>query len=41
MQRRMSERTDWGDLLPQTISTELPAPPPTGTDQPVLNKPDW
>ena len=40
-QRQMSERTDWGHLLDQSVPAELPEPPPTGTAQPVLNAPQW
>jgi hypothetical protein len=37
----MKERTDWGKLLDETQPEELPSPPPTGNDQPLLNSPDW
>jgi NodT family efflux transporter outer membrane factor (OMF) lipoprotein len=38
----MKERTDWGQLLDDDILPEgLPEPPPTGTEQPLLNAPDW
>lgn len=41
-QEQMRERTDWGDLLPPpTLPDDLPEPPPTGTAQPLFNKPDW
>jgi NodT family efflux transporter outer membrane factor (OMF) lipoprotein len=41
-QERMRERTDWGKLLPAaTLPDELPEPPPTGGEQPLLNRPDW
>ena len=40
-QQQMIERTDWGRLLDKTAPEELPSPPPTGSAQPVLNKPDW
>ncbi len=40
-QETMKERTDWGKLLDETQPEELPAPPPTGNDQPLLNSPDW
>jgi outer membrane protein TolC len=41
-QEQMRKRTDWGDLLPpQTLPDDLPEPPPTGTAQPLYNKPDW
>jgi len=40
-QRQMSERTDWGHLLDASAPAELPATPPTGTAQPVLNAPQW
>ena len=40
-QQKMIERTDWGRLLDKTLPEELPAPPPTGSAQPVINKPDW
>jgi len=38
----MKDRTDWGHLLDsESVPEELPAPPPTGSDQPLLNSPDW
>jgi NodT family efflux transporter outer membrane factor (OMF) lipoprotein len=41
-EQRMRERTDWGRLIPgDTLPAALPEPPPTGTAQPLLNKPDW
>ncbi len=42
-QKTMSERTDWGKLLDgDTVQpAELPSAPPTGTDQPLFNSPDW
>jgi len=41
-QETMMERTDWGKLLDsETQPEELPSPPPTGKDQPLLNSPDW
>jgi NodT family efflux transporter outer membrane factor (OMF) lipoprotein len=40
-QQQMRERTDWGHLLDQNAPEQLPAPPPTGTAQPVLNAPQW
>jgi NodT family efflux transporter outer membrane factor (OMF) lipoprotein len=41
-QDRMKDRTDWGRLLDsEAVPEELPAPPPTGSDQPLLNSPDW
>jgi NodT family efflux transporter outer membrane factor (OMF) lipoprotein len=41
-QERMRERTDWGKLLPaETLPDELPEPPPTGSEQPLFNSPDW
>jgi outer membrane protein TolC len=41
-QERMRERTDWGKLLPAgTLPDELPEPPPTGSEQPLFNSPDW
>ena len=40
-QQQMRERTDWGHLLDESVPAELPAPPPTGTAQPVLNAPLW
>ena len=41
-QERMRERTDWGDLIPaEKLPAGLPVPPPTGTEQPLFNKPDW
>ena len=41
-QEQMRERTDWGDLLPpETLPDDLPEPPPTGTAQPLFNKPEW
>ncbi|HFD79716.1 MAG TPA: efflux transporter outer membrane subunit, partial [Gammaproteobacteria bacterium] len=41
-QKEMKQRTDWGHLLdaaPQPA--ELSKVPPTGKEQPLLNKPDW
>ena len=41
-QQRMQERTDWGDLVPvETLPADLPEAPPTGSAQPLFNKPDW
>ena len=41
-QDKMKERTDWGRLLDDDILPEgLPEAPPTGTEQPLLNAPDW
>jgi len=40
IQQQMKARTDWGHLLDKTVPGELPVAPPTGTAQPVLNKPD-
>ncbi len=41
-QDRMKERTDWGRLLDDDIMPEgLPEAPPTGTEQPLFNRPDW
>ena len=40
-QKAMRERTDWGQLLDTGVPGELPAPPPTGGKQPLLNAPDW
>jgi NodT family efflux transporter outer membrane factor (OMF) lipoprotein len=40
-QQQMIERTDWGRLLDKKVPEEMPAPPPTGSAQPILNKPDW
>jgi len=41
-QQRMQERTDWGGLVPaEALPADLPEAPPTGGDQPWLNKPDW
>ena len=41
-QEQMRKRTDWGDLIPaKKLPDELPEPPPTGTAQPLFNKPDW
>jgi len=40
-QKAMSERTDWGHLLDEAVPGDLPASPPTGAGQPVLNAPDW
>jgi len=38
----MKDRTDWGHLLDsESVPEELPAPPPTGSDQPLFNSPDW
>jgi len=40
--QRMRERTDWGSLLDSgSVPAELPATPPSGTSQPLLNPPDW
>jgi NodT family efflux transporter outer membrane factor (OMF) lipoprotein len=42
VQKRMRERTDWGELLPQKTGAELPEPPQSGGDQPLFYKrPDW
>jgi len=41
-QGRMKDRTDWGHLLDsESVPEELPVPPPTGSEQPLLNPPDW
>jgi len=41
-QETMMKRTDWGKLLDdESQPEELPSPPPTGNDQPLLNSPDW
>ncbi len=41
-QEQMKKRTDWGHLLDaESVPGELPVPPPTGKDQPLLNSPDW
>jgi NodT family efflux transporter outer membrane factor (OMF) lipoprotein len=40
-QKEMMQRTDWGRLLDKGATDELPAAPPTGTAQPVLNAPVW
>jgi len=40
-QKQMMERTDWGHLLDQGATGELPAAPPTGKAQPLLNAPEW
>jgi NodT family efflux transporter outer membrane factor (OMF) lipoprotein len=41
-QQKMRERTDWGELLPgESLPEDLPAPPPSGGEQPLFNKPDW
>ncbi|MGR9106737.1 MAG: efflux transporter outer membrane subunit [Gammaproteobacteria bacterium] len=39
--KEMGERTDWGDLLETEMPKQLPEPPPTGTEQPLLNKIDY
>jgi NodT family efflux transporter outer membrane factor (OMF) lipoprotein len=42
LQKEMSERTDWGEFFdkPQAdLPDDLPEPPPTGTEQPLINKP--
>ena len=42
LQKEMSERTDWGRFFdkPKTdLPDDLPEPPPTGTEQPLINKP--
>ncbi|UCC55119.1 MAG: TolC family protein, partial [Gammaproteobacteria bacterium] len=41
-QDRMIERTDWGALIPgEPPAAGLPEPPPTGSAQPLFNRPDW
>lgn len=41
-QKGMRNRTDWGDLIPgAALPDDLPEPPPTGSEQPLLNKPVW
>jgi NodT family efflux transporter outer membrane factor (OMF) lipoprotein len=41
-QDKMKERTDWGRLLDaETVPEDLPQPPPTGSEQPLFNPPDW
>ena len=41
-EQRMRERTDWGELIPDaTLPTALPDAPPTGSEQPLFNKPAW
>ena len=41
-QQIMRERTDWGELLSEeSLPEDLPAVPPTGGEQPLLNRPDW
>jgi outer membrane protein TolC len=40
-QKEMMQRTDWGRLLDEDATNELPAAPPTGNAQPVLNPPLW
>jgi hypothetical protein len=41
-QQQMRERTDWGELIPgDKLPEALPKPPPTGTAQPLFNKPEW
>ena len=42
IQKKMEERTDWGRLMEASeVPGELPEPPPTGTEQPLFNKPSW
>ena len=42
VEQRMRERTDWGELIPgDTLPAALPDAPPTGTAQPLFNKPAW
>ena len=42
VEQRMRERTDWGELIPgDTLPAALPEAPPTGTEQPLFNKPAW
>jgi len=41
-QDKMKERTDWGRLLDaETVPEELPQPPPSASEQPLFNSPDW
>ena len=41
-EQRMRERTDWGELIPgDNLPAALPDAPPSGTAQPLFNKPDW
>jgi len=41
-EQRMQERSDWGELIPgDTLPAALPEAPPTGSAQPLLNKPAW
>jgi NodT family efflux transporter outer membrane factor (OMF) lipoprotein len=41
-EQRMRKRTDWGELIPANpLPAALPEPPPTGTGQPLFNKPVW
>jgi len=40
-QKEMMQRTDWGHLLDKGATDVLPAAPPTGKAQPVLNAPVW
>ena len=44
MQKKMFERTDWGSFFDKRdadLPEGLPEPPPTGEQQPLLNKPQW
>lgn len=43
-QKKMSDRTDWGRFFEQPqvdLPNSLPESPPTGTKQPLFNKPEW
>ncbi len=41
-EQRMRHRTDWGELMPgDTLPAALPEAPPTGSAQPLFNKPEW
>jgi len=43
-QKKMSDRTDWDRFFEQPqveLPSDLPKPPPTGTKQPLFNRPEW
>ena len=44
LQKEMAERTDWGryfDKQDVKLPEDLPEAPPTGREQPLLNRPQW